>query len=68
MALPQRDRNFVHPQFELPKTFDEAAKEYKANCAYIKENFENYPSLELCVMEVRNNALLEMMSDMETWQ
>lgn len=68
LTMLQIDRDFVHPKFKLPKTFDEAEKEFKVNCEYIKEKSKNYPSLELCVMEVRNNALLRMMGAMAMWQ
>ena len=67
MKLPKVDPNFNCPQFNLPKTLDAAAKEFRENCEYIKMNFEAYPCLELSVLEVRNKALLALIADKTMW-
>lgn len=67
MKMPQVHKNVVLPGLELPQTFKEAAQEFKVNCEFTTKNFDKYPSIELCIMEVRNNALLGLMSDMAIW-
>jgi hypothetical protein len=67
MKMKRVDGDFVYPNFELPENHDEAVGELKKLSEYIKENFDRYPSLELCVAEMRLKAVLGKIAEMEEW-
>lgn len=51
----------------LPKTWKEAAKEFKENCSYIKKNFNLYPSYELFFLLQRNYDLISKFAEKLSW-
>jgi hypothetical protein len=67
MSMPRYDSKFVFPTSGFPKTFKETVAEFKKNCAYIKANFELYPSMEICLLKRKNEELLMHLSNLAFW-
>lgn len=67
MKMPRIDGNFTFPPFDLPEDHENLVIELQKNCEYIKNNFNRYPSLELCVLEMRNKVLLGKIAEKESW-
>lgn len=54
--LPQTDDNF--------EVFDKSPREeFKLNCDYIDANIKNFPSIEICTLITRNQAILNSIAN-----
>jgi hypothetical protein len=53
-SMEAKDLSFEKPSREIPVKFDDIVEEFEKNCKYINENFNLYPSVEICTLLMRN--------------